>query len=75
MLISLEDVIQFTLGKNRTRIDPRITDIYTPDNFEKDLHSITTLDRPDECIINLMKSKAAPLSKETKEKMYNFKLF
>lgn len=48
MLISLEDVIQFTLGKNRTRIDPRITDIYTPDNFEKDLHSITTLDRPDE---------------------------
>ena len=36
MLISLEDVIQFTLGKNRTRIDPRITDIYTPDNFEKD---------------------------------------
>lgn len=68
MLIYLEDIIQFTLGKNTTRINPQTTDIYTPDDFEKDLHSINRLDKPEECIINLIKSKAAPLSKETQEK-------
>lgn len=68
MLAYLEDIIQFTLGKNTTRINPQTTEIYTPDDFEKDLHSINELDRPEECIINLIKSKAAPLSKETKGK-------
>ena len=68
MLICLEDIIQFTLGKNTTRINLQTTDIYTPDNFEKDLHSMTEMDTPKECIINLIKSKAAPLSKETQKK-------
>ena len=48
MLIYLEDIIQFTLGKNTTRINPQTTDIYTPDDFEKDLHSINRFDKPED---------------------------
>ena len=60
--------MQFTVGKNVTRI--RDQQIYTPEDFERDLHSMdgnTTA-----CVINLINSKAAPLFSGTKCITSNF---
>lgn len=67
-LHSLEDVIQFTLGKNPTRIKEQELSLYTPEDFEKDLYCINEQGAASECIINLIKSKAAPVSEVTNEK-------
>ena len=60
----LEEIIQFSLGKNATRLKEQECPIYTPDDFEKDLHSINQSEGATECIISLIKSKAAPVSRE-----------
>ena len=39
---TLNEIVQFTLGKNPTRIRVQIDGLYTPEDFEKDLHSINT---------------------------------
>lgn len=64
----LDEIIIFTLGKNITRLKNQRDDIYTPDDFEKDLHSINKTNEKSDCVINLIRSKAAPLSEETEEK-------
>lgn len=61
----LEELIQFALGKNVTRLKDSGNTIYTPEDFEMDLHSINQSGKASECIISMIKSKAAPVSKET----------
>lgn len=65
---SLEDIIRFTLGKNPTRVTGQDVELYTPDDFEKDLHCVNAAGKKSECIINLIKSKAAPVSSQTEKK-------
>ena len=65
---SLEDIITFTLGKNPTRIKDD-EDVYTPEDFEKDLVCVNNQNSQSVCIINLMKSKAAPVSVKTNGKI------
>ena len=61
-LKSLSEVIIFSLGKNPTRIKVQELSLYSPENFESDLYCINEHDERSECIINLIKSKAAPVS-------------
>ena len=68
--IVLKDLIQFTAGKNATRIKDQ--QLYTPEDFEKDLYNINNDVVISECVINLMKSKAAPLLNGTKCITSNF---
>ena len=42
--IVLEDVIEFTLGKNPTRIKEQEYNLYTPEDFENDLVSIYVIE-------------------------------
>lgn len=67
-LIGLDEIVSFTLGKNVTRLKNQGDDIYTPDDFEKDLHSINNTSEKSDCIINLIRSKASPVSAETRGK-------
>ena len=64
----LDDIISFTLGNNSTRIKDTHQIIYTKDDFEMDLHGKNTVNPGCGCIVNLMRSKAAPLSEENKGK-------
>lgn len=64
----LDDIIRFTLGKNPTRIKDQELYIYSPENFENDLYCINEHDSTSKCIINLMKSKVAPVSTSNKDK-------
>lgn len=63
----LEEIIEFTLGKNPTRIKDDL-DIYSPENFDSDLYCVNKHDEKSECVINLIKSKAAPVSIDNAEK-------
>lgn len=66
---SLGDVISFSLGKNTTRIKEQELNIYSPENFESDLYCISEHDNRSECIINLIKSKVAPVSLDNENKL------
>lgn len=66
--ISLNEIIQFTLGKNPTRIREQAGELYTPEDFEKDLHGIHSAKEGRGCIINLIRSKCAPISEQTEAK-------
>lgn len=66
--ISLNEIIQFTSGKNPTRIREQADKLYTPEDFEKDLHCINSTKVGMGCIINLIKSKCSPISEQTEEK-------
>jgi restriction endonuclease S subunit len=59
---TLNEIMQFTLGKNPTRIKKSKIDLYTPEDFERDLHDLNDLENEGICIINLINSKAAPIS-------------
>lgn len=61
----LDEIIQFALGKNTTRLKNSGNAIYTPEDFDKDLHSINQNENASNCIISMIKSKSAPVSKET----------
>lgn len=61
-LRNLSDVIVFSLGKNPTRIKGQELSLYSPENFESDLNCENEHNDKSECIINLIKSKAAPVS-------------
>lgn len=67
-LESLGDVITFSLGKNPTRIKEHELSLYSPENFDSDLYCENEHDEKSECIINLIKSKAAPISIENTDK-------
>ena len=65
----LDEIIEFSLGKNTTRIKEQGLEIYKPEDFEKDLLSGVNDNNINGCIINLIKSKAAPISNETEAKI------
>ncbi len=67
--VRLDEIIEFSLGKNTTRIKAQDVEIYTPEDFEKDLSSGVNDSNTNGCIINLIKSKAAPVSVETEAKI------
>lgn len=62
------DIIQFSVGKNPTRSNVDASKRYSPEDLENDLL------RPDVykniCMINMINSKAAPLSKENAGKFF-----
>lgn len=61
--VKLDSIIQFAVGKNATRLrDLPENELYSADDFERDLHCIYDDCKGNECVINLVKSKAAPLS-------------
>lgn len=64
----LSDIMTFSLGKNPTRFKEQESDLYSHENFEGDLYSVNRHGDSSECIINLMKSKAAPVSKDNEAK-------
>ena len=64
----LGDIIDFTLGKNPTRLKGNDVSFYSQENFESDLYCINENDDRSVCIINLIRSKAAPVSSDNKEK-------
>lgn len=66
--ITLSEIVQFTLGKNPTRIKEQKEELYTPEDFEKDLHCINPTKEGMGCIINLIKSKCSPISEQTEAK-------
>lgn len=55
----LDELINFTLGKNISRLKNQNVNIYTPEDFEKDLHSLADVNMICGCIINLIRSKAS----------------
>ncbi len=63
----LKDIVDLTLGKNTTRLDAS-ANIYRPEDFDSDLKCINSTDNIGSCIINLMKSTAAPISVENSKK-------
>lgn len=63
----LDDIMEFTAGKNITRLKEQEENIYKPEDFENDLHGVTD-EEPSGCIINLIRSTAAPLLNKTSEK-------
>lgn len=66
--IPLNEIIEFTLGKNPTRIREQTNEIYNSEDFEKDLHCINSTKEGMGCIINLIKSKCSPISEQTEAK-------
>ena len=66
--VSLHEIIQFTLGKNPTRIKAQVDELYTPEDFEKDLNCMNATKEGAGCIINLIKSKCSPISEQTEAK-------
>ena len=68
-LVRLDEIIEFSLGKNVTRIKEQDTEIFTPEDFERDLSSGDNECNTYGCIVNLIKSKAAPISVHTESKV------
>lgn len=62
VITSLCEIITFSLGKNPTRIKEQDLNLYSPENFESDLYCENNHDNKSDCVINLIKSKAAPVS-------------
>ena len=67
-LEQLSDLVSFTIGKNPTRIKEQELILYSLEDFENDLYGITEQSNKSECIINLIKSKVAPVSVDNKDK-------
>ncbi|SES05941.1 restriction endonuclease subunit S [Lachnobacterium bovis] len=67
--VSLIEVMEFSLGKNVTRLKEQNEDIYTPEDFECDLTNRIITGETYGCIINLIKSKAAPITVNTEKKV------
>lgn len=71
--ILLKHIFKFSSGKNITRMSDRAACVYTSEDFERDLHNNNNY-AESKCIINLIKSQAAPISRESigKEVISNF---
>jgi hypothetical protein len=63
----LDEVITFTLGKNPTRMREEST-VYSLEDFESDLHCEQQQGDAAQCILNLIKSKVAPVSVQNANK-------
>ena len=66
---TLNDIMHFTLGKNPTRLKESDVNLYTPKDFDQDLLDRDSKDSREVCIINLIRSKAAPMSDANREKI------
>ena len=66
--VRLDSIIRFTIGKNTTRLKGTGEVLYTPDDFEEDLQCVNEDIHSGICIVNLIKSKMAPLSRVTSSK-------
>ena len=66
--VRLSDVITFSLGDNPSRVKVDEANLYTQDDLLKDLSGENTQITNPKCVINLMRSNAAPLSKQTAKK-------
>lgn len=66
----LNEIIEFSLGKNPTRIKEKPEEIYTPEDFENDLHCKNSNWDELGCIISFIKSKAAPVSTQIGTKCF-----
>ena len=65
---NLGDIIKFTAGKNTSRLENLSEDVlYTQNDFEDDLQGINE-NLGSGCIVNLIRSKAAPLTQSTVSK-------
>lgn len=64
----LSDMVTFSLGDNPSRMKVAESDIYTQEDLVKDLSGENATMESSVCIINLMRSNAAPLSKQTATK-------
>lgn len=64
----LSEIITFTLGKNSSRLNIPPSEIYTQDDFERDLHSSSNVSKDTDCVINLIRTRASLLSDETRNK-------
>lgn len=62
------DIVDFSLGDNPSRIKDAEQDLYTQDDLLKDLSGVNDTISTHKCIINLMRSDAAPLSEQTAKK-------
>lgn len=61
--IALENIMQFTVGKNPTRLkEQKVSKIYTSEDFDRNLYNMKNEQLLTGCIINLIKSKAAPFT-------------
>ena len=64
----LGEIIQFALGKNPTRLNVKEENLYTPEDFERDLFGQDLIHTNAGCIINLINTKCAPISVSTESK-------
>lgn len=64
----LNEIMFFTLGNNPSRSFDEGRDMYSLEDFDKDLHGKNKNLEKSFCIINLIKTKAAPLSEMTRGK-------
>lgn len=64
----LDELIEFTIGKNVTRINNKTDFLYSQEDFNKDLQNVEGECLSRSCVINLIQTKAAPLSKDIKKK-------
>lgn len=67
--VRMNEIIEFNLGKNTTRLKGSDIDIYTQEDFEQDLLCDVNERETNGCIINLIKSKAAPMTEKNKSKI------
>ncbi len=65
-LVCLSEIVEFSSGKNSARIKG---DKYTPEDFDNDLMCRNTIISSEDCIINLIKTKASPISIENENKI------
>ena len=62
------DIVEFSLGDNPSRIKDSEANFYTQEDLMEDLSGINDTISDPKCVINLMRSNAAPLSKQTAKK-------
>ncbi len=67
--VKLDEIVEFSIGKNITRIKDEDADKYTPEDFDNDLVCRNTIVEEADCIINLISSKASPISIENRKKI------
>ena len=61
--------MEFTSGKNPTRLKGEMSNAFTQEDFENDLYCMNSDEEKAECIINLIKTKAAPVTAQTQNKL------
>ncbi len=67
-IIALHELVEFTSGKNPTRLKGELSNVYNQEDFENDLNCLNSGEERAECIINLIKTKAAPVTTQTRNK-------